>query len=102
MQLVPIIINVVSLNPYQGEVYSIQHYVIKFVSEMYSIQHYVIKFVSQRSVVVSSTLVYSANKTDRQDITGVKHHNPNHNFLKQISVLGLGLWCSMLLLTIFQ
>jgi hypothetical protein len=30
-----------------GEVYSIQHYVIKFVSdEVYSIQHYVIKFVS--------------------------------------------------------
>ena len=32
------------------EVYSIQHYVIKFVSdlrhEVYSIQHYVIKFVS--------------------------------------------------------
>jgi hypothetical protein len=30
-----------------GEVYSIQHYVIKFVSgQVYSIQHYVIKFVS--------------------------------------------------------
>ena len=37
-----------------GEVYSIQHYVMKFVSELrqisgelYSIQHYVIKFVSE-------------------------------------------------------
>ena len=31
---------------YSGDVYSIQHYVIKFVSDVYSIQHYVIKFVS--------------------------------------------------------
>ena len=84
---VPITINVVRSNPVHGEVYSIQHYVIKFVSdlrqvgsflrrghdrmvvgftttfaisayptkvvssnpahsEVYSIQHYVIKFVS--------------------------------------------------------
>jgi len=41
------------LIPQRNEVYSIQHYVIKFVSdlrqvggEVYSIQHYVIKFVS--------------------------------------------------------
>ena len=34
MQSVPITTNVVSLNPAHGEVYSIQHYVIKFVSEL--------------------------------------------------------------------
>jgi hypothetical protein len=34
MQSVPITINIVSLNPAHGEVYSIQHYVIKFVSEL--------------------------------------------------------------------
>ncbi len=34
MQLVPITTNVVSSNPAHGEVYSIQHYVIKFVSEL--------------------------------------------------------------------
>ena len=34
MQSVPIITNVVSSNPAYGELYSIQHYVIKFVSAM--------------------------------------------------------------------
>ena len=34
MQLEPITINVVSSNPAHGDVYSIQHYVIKFVSDM--------------------------------------------------------------------
>ena len=34
MQSVPITINIVSLNPAHGEVYSIQHYVIKFVSDL--------------------------------------------------------------------
>ena len=50
MQSVPITTKVVSLNPVHGEVYSIQHYVIKFVSEV-------------QQVMVSST-----NKTDRHDI----------------------------------
>ena len=34
MQLVPITTNVVSLNPILDEVYSIQHYVIKFISDL--------------------------------------------------------------------
>jgi hypothetical protein len=34
MQSVPITTNVVSLNPAHGEVYSIQDYVIKFVSDL--------------------------------------------------------------------
>ena len=34
MQSVPINFKVVSLNPAHGEVYSIQHYVIKFVSDL--------------------------------------------------------------------
>ena len=34
MQLVPITTNVVSSNPTHGEVYLIQHYVIKFVSDL--------------------------------------------------------------------
>jgi hypothetical protein len=33
MQSVPITTNIVSSNPVHGEVYSIQHYVIKFVSD---------------------------------------------------------------------
>ena len=34
VQSVPITTKVVSLNPTHGEVYSIQHYVIKFVSDL--------------------------------------------------------------------
>jgi hypothetical protein len=34
VQSVPIPTKVVSLNPVHGEVYSIQHYVIKFVSDL--------------------------------------------------------------------
>ena len=34
VQSVPITIKVVSLNPAHGEMYSIQHYVIKFVSDL--------------------------------------------------------------------
>jgi len=34
MQSVPITTNVVRSNPVHGEVYSIQHYVIKFVSDL--------------------------------------------------------------------
>jgi hypothetical protein len=34
VQSVPITTKVVSLNPVHGEVYSIQHYVIKFVSDL--------------------------------------------------------------------
>ena len=33
IQSVPITTNIVSLNPARGEVYSIQHYVIKFVNK---------------------------------------------------------------------
>ena len=34
VQSVPITTNIVSLNPVHGKVYSIQHYVIKFVSDL--------------------------------------------------------------------
>jgi hypothetical protein len=34
MQSLPITTKVVSLNPVHGEVYSIQHYVIKFASDL--------------------------------------------------------------------
>ena len=44
MKSVCITTKVVSSNPAHGKVYSIQHYVIKFVSDL--IQHYVINFVS--------------------------------------------------------
>jgi hypothetical protein len=50
----PITTNVVSSNPAHGEVYSLHHYVIMFVSDM--------------SVVFS---VSSTNKTDLHDITEI-------------------------------
>jgi hypothetical protein len=34
VQSVPITTNIVSLNPVHGKVYSMQHYVIKFVSDL--------------------------------------------------------------------
>ena len=76
MQSVPITTNVVSSNPAHGEVYSIQHYVIKFVNDLREIG----------GGFFSGTSVSSTNNTDRNDITewnivecGVKHHSPNHN-----------------------
>ena len=53
MQSVPITTKVMSLNPAHGEVYSIQLYVIKFVSDLIG------------------TPVSSTNKTDRHDITEI-------------------------------
>ena len=70
VQSVPIAIKVVSLNPTHGEVYPIQHYVIKFVTH----------FVNGFSL---GTPVSSTNKTNCHDITEIllkvvlKHHNPN-------------------------
>jgi len=40
MQSVPITTKVVSLNPVHGKVYSIQHYVIKFVSDLQQVCGY--------------------------------------------------------------
>ena len=51
LQTVHITTKVVNLNPPHGELYLIQHYVIKFVS-----------------VFFPCTLVSSTNKTDRHDI----------------------------------
>jgi hypothetical protein len=58
MQSVSITTKVLSLNPVHDEVYSIQHYMIKFVSETY-------QWFSP-SIPASST-----NKTDRHDIAEI-------------------------------
>jgi hypothetical protein len=57
MQSVPITTNVVSLNSAHGEVYLIQHYVIKFVSDLRQVSSFL------------SSPVSSTNKTERHDIT---------------------------------
>ena len=60
VQSVPITTEVVSSNPVHGEVYSIQHYVIKFCQWL----------VTDRRFSLG-TMVSSSNKTDRHDITEV-------------------------------
>jgi hypothetical protein len=57
---VSITIKVVSSHPFHGEVYSIQHHVIKFVSDL-----------PRAGGFSPGTPVSSTNKTDRQDITGL-------------------------------
>jgi hypothetical protein len=65
MQSVNITTNVVSLHPVHGEVYSIQHYVIKFVSDLWQIgdflrvldnEYYV--SVRKSNIFVSKTVFY--------------------------------------------
>jgi hypothetical protein len=58
-QSVHITLKVVSSNPVHGEVYSIQHYVIKFVSDLRHVGGFLL-----------GTPVSSANKTDCHNITG--------------------------------
>ena len=60
MQSVPITTNVVSLNPVRGEVYSVQHNVIKFVDDLRQVAG------SLRVTSVSTT-----NKTDLHEITEI-------------------------------
>ena len=60
VQSVPITTKVVSSNPIHGEVYSLQHYVIKLVSDLRQVCGFL------RVHTVSST-----NKTDRHNITEI-------------------------------
>ena len=60
VQSAPITTNVVSSNPVHGEVYSIQHYVIKFVSDLRQIGGFL--------RLLRFPLTY---KTDRHDITEI-------------------------------
>jgi hypothetical protein len=60
MQSVPITTKVVSSNPIHDELYSIQHYVVKFVSDF-----------ATGPWFSSGTSVSSINKTNRHDITEI-------------------------------
>ena len=60
MQSVPITTNVVSSIPAHGEVYLIQHYVIKFVIDLRQVGDF-----------FPGTPVSSTNNTDRYDITKI-------------------------------
>ena len=92
VQSVLITTKVVSSKPAIGEVYTIQHYVIKFVSDLLQVSGFLWVFRFPLGTLVSST-----NKTDHHDITeilivlsGIKHHNPNPN---PLAVICLALRC---------
>ena len=59
-QLVPITTKVVSSNPDLGEVYSIQHYVIKFVSDLLQVGGFlrVLQFPPQVNLTATILLKY--------------------------------------------
>ena len=59
MQAVPITTRVVSLNPAHGEVYSIKHYEIKFVSDLRQVSGFLL------------VIWFSTNKTDCHYITEI-------------------------------
>ena len=60
VQSVHVMIKVVSSNPTHSEIYSIQHYAIRFVNN-----------VRQVGGFTPGNPVSSTNKTDRQDITEI-------------------------------
>jgi hypothetical protein len=71
MQSVPIITKVVSSNPSHGVVYSIKHYVIKFVSDLRQVG--CIFLVFRFTPPIKLTPRYNRKIVQ----SGFKHHNPN-------------------------
>jgi hypothetical protein len=72
MQSVPITTKVVSLKPIHGEVYSIQHYMIKFVSNLQQVGGFlwVLRFPPPKNWPPR----YNWNIVE----SGVKYHKPTH------------------------
>ena len=69
---VPIITNVCEFVPCSGEVYSIQHYVIKFVSDLLQVGGFL------RVLWFPPPIKLTATIYDRDIVEGgIKHHNPN-------------------------
>ena len=56
MQSVPITTNVVSFNYAHGEVYSMQHYVIKFVSDLLQVSGFVLVLRFPPSIKLTATI----------------------------------------------
>ena len=75
MQSVPITTNVVSSNPTHGKVYSIQHYMIKFVSDLRLVSSFlrVLQFEFVTTVNLLSVWLAgfstSIHKTDNSNVT---------------------------------
>jgi hypothetical protein len=79
MQSVPITTKVVSLNPIHGEVYSMQQYVITFVSDLWQVGGFlyttlcdkVCQWLATGRWFSLGTPASSTNKTDSHDITEI-------------------------------
>jgi len=56
MQSVPITTKVVSSNPANGEVYSLQHYVIKFVGELRQVSCFLLVLVFPPPIKLTATI----------------------------------------------
>jgi hypothetical protein len=69
VQSVPITTKIVSLNPAHGEVYSIQLYVIMYVSDLWQ----VCGFLLFPPPIKLTATIYKWNIVE----SSVKHHNPN-------------------------
>ena len=73
MKSMPITTKVVSSNPAPGEVYSMQHYVIKFVSELRQVGGFLRVLRFPQPIKLTATPWYNWNIVE----SGVKHHNHN-------------------------
>ena len=64
---------VVNLNPVHGEVYLIQHYVIKFVRDLWQVSGFLreLRFPPPIKLTTTITPVSSTNKTDHHNITKI-------------------------------
>ena len=82
MQSVPITTKIVSSNPVDGEVYSIQHYVVKLVSDLRQVNGFlqVLWFPPLIKLATTISLKYFES--------GVKHHKPKPN-LNQYYLTGI-------------
>ena len=80
VQSVPIMIKVVSSNPVHGEVYSIQHYVIKFVSELWQVSGFlqILRFPPPIKLILKYFFKKWPSRYNWK-WHHVKHHNPNPN-----------------------
>ena len=63
VELVPIIIKVVSSNPTHGEVYSIQLYVIKFVSDLRQVGGFLLLLLHYIAEVTLNTITLTLKYT---------------------------------------
>ena len=73
MQSIPPTTNVVSSNPAHGEVYSIEHYLIKCVSDLRKDGGFFRILQLHPSLKLTATIIYNRNIVEN----GAKQHNSN-------------------------